>query len=715
MLFKQQLNKDRYIKEQLNNLFNVWLGRISAFGAVLFIVFGLLDYLVTPLNFDKFLKYRLAAFLILVTISFLSPRNFSQRLKYTLGIIAVTVSSMVIEFMILDFGGHRSSYYAGLILVGICVINFLPSAFLFDLLSALIIYLGYALPILFLEDITDTELFITHNFFLITCLSALLFLSYLSRNSRIRQIEAQYEAEKKKTEVEEYSSTLSSLYNDQVKELQNAELMLKELFENAIDGIIITNSEGRILTANQRACEIFEKDRDELLSLNVASLEDPEYRLLWQERLNRVLSREGIVFETEYSPADGTKTALDVSAKAVRSGNTVFIQMFYRDITEKKRLMVQLVHSQKMESIGVLAGGVAHDFGNILSVVQGYADVISMCSVSPEVADHMRVIENAVKKGRHVVSQLLAYAKRENKKFVPLYVNNIMEDILEMVASLIPKQISIKSSLNYTLPPVNSDESQMEQIMMNLLINAKDAIPDDGEISVSTDLLELSGSSINIGTEVTPGSYVRIKVSDTGSGMTERQLQDIFKPFYTTKEHGTGLGLAIVYGIVKDHHGYITAESASGKGTTFNVYLPVSRTAVAAPDGSGSQTYPAVSGTILVIDDEVNILGSVKTILSKRSFNVFVYDNPVAALGFFRMNSKKIDLVISDLVMPKMDGCTLIKSMRAIEPLLKVVAITGYSASTLDVEVDAFMRKPVTAEELLSVVCRLLSDNLEPE
>ncbi|TAN41664.1 MAG: PAS domain S-box protein [Nitrospirae bacterium] len=706
------MDKDRYIKDRLDNLFDVWLGRITAFGAVLFLVFGALDHLVTPQNFDRFLKYRVAASLVLFLISFWSAAVRSRRFKYALGIIAVMVSSLALEAMILDFGGHKSSYYVGFILVGICVINFLPSNFLFDLISALIIYFGYLLPILFFEKITDTEHFITHNFFLITCLSALLYLSYLSRNRLMEQIESQYESEKKKIEVEEYSSTLSSLYNDQVKELQNAEIMLKELFENAIDGIIITNSEGRILTANRRACEMFGKDKREMLLLNAANLEDAEYRPLWKERLNRVLAKEGVVFETEYSNKDGTKTILDVSAKAIRSGRTVFIQLFYRDITEKKRLMVQLVHSQKMESIGILAGGVAHDFGNILSVVQGYVDVISMCNVSSEVADHMRVIESAVKKGRHVVSQLLAYAKRENKKFVPVYVNNIIEDMLEMVSRLIPRQIEVRNSFNYNIPPVDSDESQMEQIMMNLLVNAKDAISDDGEISVATDLVELRYGSLAIPTEVVSGSYVHIKVSDTGKGMTEGQLKDIFKPFYTTKEHGTGLGLAIVYGLVKDHHGYITAESVIGKGTTFNVYLPVSISAVTAADGSGPQPYPGVTGTVLVIDDEVNILGSVKTVLSKHSFNVFVYDNPLAALGFFKLNSKKIDLVISDLVMPKMDGCTLIKNMREIEPRLKVVAITGYSDSVLDVDVDAFMRKPVTAEELLAVVCRLLSDNL---
>ncbi|MBF0328671.1 MAG: PAS domain S-box protein [Nitrospirae bacterium] len=708
------MDKDRYIKDRLDDLFNVWLGRISALGAALFIVFGFLDYLATPDNFYNFMKYRVAAFLVLAIISFLSSRAFSQQLKYMLGIIAVTASSMVIEFMILDFGGHRSSYYVGLILVGICVINYLPSSFLFNLCSALIIYLGYLLPILLFEDITNTELFITHNFFLITCLSALLYLGYLSRNRLMKQIEAQYSSDEKKKEVEEYSSTIIELYNDQVKELQNAELMLKELFENAIDGIVITNFECQILTANRRACEIFGKDKDEMLLLNVASLEDPHYRSLWKERINRILSKESVVFETEYSSKDGNKIALDVSAKAIQSGNTVFIQMFYRDITEKNRLMTHLLHSQKMESIGILAGGVAHDFGNILSVVQGYADVISMCNISPEVAGHMRVIESSVNKGRHVVSQLLAYAKRENKKYAPVYVNNIIEDILEMVSRIIPKQISIKNSLDYSIPPADSDEGQLEQIMMNLLINARDAIPDDGEIFVSTELAELDYGSLDIHAHVNPGSYVHIRVSDTGSGMTEDQLKNIFKAFYTTKEHGTGLGLSIVYGLVKDHKGYITAESVSGKGTTFNIYLPASSTEVIRADATTTtQTYSPTTGTILVIDDEVSILGSIKSILAKRSFNVVAFDDPLEALVFFRMNSKKIDLVISDLVMPKMNGVTLIKSMHEMEPLLKVIALSGYSDIPADIQLEAFMRKPITAEELLSLVCRLLGDNLE--
>ena len=378
---------------------------------------------------------------------------------------------------------------------------------------------------------------------------------------------------------------------------------------------------------------------------------------------------------------------------------------------EKKRLQAQLQQAQKMEAIGTLAGGIAHDFNNILTTVLGYSDLILIDeNLSPEVAKKVRVIETAARKASSLVSKLLSFARRGSIEPVPFDINQVVNETVEMLSRIISNDITIKRSFNVRIPPVMGDVNQVEQILMNLIINAKDAISGNGEITISTSTVELSSEGFSLPADIRKGQYVKLSVSDTGKGIPEEHRERIFEPFFTTQGvgKGTGLGLAMVYGIVKEHGGYITVDSEIGVGTTFDIYLPV---AEARTPGSRSDLIDNGKsvGEILVVDDEFTVLDLIKETLLRNGFSVKAFDNPLQGLNYFRTNSKKVSLVIADIVMPEMDGIQLIESIRELNPNIKIIATTGFSQNLGDIEVEGFLKKPFQSSKLMSIVREVLN------
>lgn len=382
-----------------------------------------------------------------------------------------------------------------------------------------------------------------------------------------------------KEHTEEHAR-LQELVHERTKELKITEQMLWELFQNANDGIIIMDETGSIITANQKACEIYGYNVDELFGKNVNVLESEKTRKLWQERLVRLLRGDSLLFETEYYKRDGTKVYLEISARAINLDDRLLIQSFQRDITEKKRLHSMLLHSQKMESIGTLAGGIAHDFNTILTSVYGYAELILASeAVSPEAEKMLRTISSAAKQGSDMTSKLLSFARKREIELKPFSINMTVKETVDIVSSMIPASISLRTTLNDTLPEIEGDSEQIKQVIMNLIINARDAMPDGGELMLETGLVELRNGVLHIPADVRKGQYLYLNVRDTGIGIPEESINRIFEPFYTTKGYGrgTGLGLAMAYGIIKEHGGYIAVDSKKGHGSAFSIYLPVSR------------------------------------------------------------------------------------------------------------------------------------------
>jgi PAS domain S-box-containing protein len=551
--------------------------------------------------------------------------------------------------------------------------------------------------------------------FLIACALGGIAWRYVNQNLLIKNLSLEYDLSQDKQQLEKYSTQLEQLVEERTKELNKSETMLRSLFENANDGIMIMDSNGIILSVNEKACEIHGFEKDALIGVNIGLLETEENKPLFEERKRRILKGEALMFETQHYRKDGTRVSIEVSSKAVEVEGNLIIQSFHRDITEKKKLQGQLFQSQKMESIGVLAGGIAHDFNNILSAILGHAELLhEFSNLDATAKQRVKIIEGSSRKAGQMVSKLLSFARQGSFESAPLSLNNVIRDTMELIERMLAKKkITINMEIDPTLPPVSGDSNQLEQVVMNLVVNAGDAMPSGGTLTIATTRVSLERDEADrIHPLLTPGKYVVMRISDTGMGIPEEIRDRIFDPFFTTKGpgKGTGLGLAMVYGIVKEHRGVINLRSQLGKGTTFEIYLPVSDKFV--PKAAKTSGY-SVTGRekILVIDDEEDVLSFMKDVLETQGYKVLATTNPVYGLDTFKQINEEIDLVITDIVMPLVNGRELIKHFKLIKPAVKVIAISGYDiwgTEKRDKDINAYIRKPFEGIYLLSIVRRVL-------
>lgn len=569
--------KERYIESQVAKLTQSWINSILILGAVLFMLLGIMDFFATPENFNKFIVYRVIISLLLILLYFLNRHKININYQYTIIMIGTALSALTIEMMILSFGGHKSSYYAGMNLLIICVLGFVPFRLPFTLLGITIVYSIYLFPILLFDKITDWPYFISSNAFMISTFTIALVWRLLSQKSMISELALQYNLDNEKHKLEEYSLHLADLVQERTRELGRSEIMLKTLFENANDGIMIMDRNGTILNVNQKASEIHGFDRDALIGTNIELLEVEGNKRLFRERMERILNGESLLIETQHYRRDGSKISLEVSTRAVEVEGNILIQSFHRDITEKKQLHAQLFQSQKMESIGVLAGGIAHNFNNILTGILGHVELMHMNSeLDEKIIKRLNVIENSARKASDIISKLLRFARKGNYETMSCNLNDIVSNTVELIEKGIDKKISIRVELDNNIPLIEGDINQMEQVIMNLIVNAQDAMLDGGLILIKTGCVEVKKDVTALPQYIQEGRYVQMRISDTGCGIPDGIINKIFEPFFTTKEQGkgTGLGLSMVYGTIKEHRGYITVESKINEGSTFDIYIP---------------------------------------------------------------------------------------------------------------------------------------------
>ncbi|MBI5234108.1 MAG: response regulator, partial [Deltaproteobacteria bacterium] len=327
------------------------------------------------------------------------------------------------------------------------------------------------------------------------------------------------------------------------------------------------------------------------------------------------------------------------------------------------------------------------------------------------IVNYMGIIDASVQKASQTVSHLLSFARKGEFQSVPLNMNSLIDFTITMVSKLIQKNVTIKKELIEPLPHVIGDAIQLEQVLMNLIVNARDAMPGGGEISIKTSVIDIEKRNLNIRATLRSGEYVNIAVSDTGTGIAREHISHVFDPFYTTKakDQGTGLGLAIVYGIIKEHGGYITVDSVVGQGTVFNIYLPVSRMTIKTRGEERIVQYKRPV-TILVVDDEIYVLEALRKTLLKSGFIVEIYDNPLKCLDFFKSNHEKIDLVILDLIMPEMHGLELRENILRIKPDTRIIFMTGFPDIDSIPECD-FLRKPFKPSTVLDMIERTTNND----
>jgi len=398
----------------------------------------------------------------------------------------------------------------------------------------------------------------------------------------------------------------------------------------------------------------------------------------------------------------------DITTSPLRdaSGEVIACVELVRDVTERRRADENLYHSQRMESIGLLAGGVAHDFNNILSAIFGYAEMLQM-EADESMKPYINHILSAAERASALTRSLLAFSSKQEVSLNPLNLNDTVAGFHRMLSRLVGEDIEFRLNLSRPLLMIEADKGQIEQILMNLTTNARDAMPGGGTLMLRTDLLALDQDW----GDILKGTYAVISVSDTGSGMDGDTQKHIFEPFYTTKQvgRGTGLGLAIVYGIVKKHNGYIHVYSEPGKGTTFRIYVPLLCSWKA--DTANERPKPAPSGTetVLLVEDEKSVREVAAAMLSRFGYSVLEAIDGEDAVKLFLENSDKVDLVLCDLIMPRKDGKEAYDEIVKLRPGIKWIFMSGYTADIISqkaiIEEGArFISKPLVPAELLSAV-----------
>ena len=515
-------------------------------------------------------------------------------------------------------------------------------------------------------------------------------------------------------------------YVEDITETKKTKEALKrsqELFSSALtassDWMSLTKlPEGHYVEVN----EAFEKKtgyaRDEVLGktpLELGIWVDPSKR----EEALRILLDQGTLrdFEAEFRLKSGEVRTFSVSADIVELGGEKLSLAICRDITERKELERQLALSQKMEAIGRLAGGIAHDFNNLLTIIMGQTDLLLLTmSEGDKGREALEEIRQAAKKAASLTRQLLAFSKRQVLKPKILDLNSIVSDMERMLSRLIGEDVEIITVRDPGLWRVRLDPAQMEQVLLNLAVNARDAMPKGGRLRIETSNLWLKerphGSWAG---GFAPGPYVVLKVSDTGMGMDESTKQKIFEPFFTTKEKGTGLGLATVYGIVAQSGGHIEVESCPGSGTTFSLYFPAVETEELLATTGGDVLTGTWSGsqTVLVAEDEPMVRRLICSVLKERGYTVLEAEDGLAASRLAEQYNGPIHLLITDVVMPAMSGQELTKRVKASRPGTKILYISGYTEEAISRfgaldEGAFFLEKPFTPDSLARKIREIL-------
>jgi PAS domain S-box-containing protein len=505
--------------------------------------------------------------------------------------------------------------------------------------------------------------------------------------------------------------------------LRESERKYRTILETIADGYHEVDLAGNLTLVNDSLCEILGYPREELLGANYRKLMDERDAQSVFEAYNQVYrtGKPNPGFRYQNIGKDGSRRDISVSISPIKDsdGRPHGFRGIMRDVTPEVQLQKQLIQAQKMEAIGTLAGGIAHDFNNLLQITLGYSDLLLMRKEEgdPEYADLKRIVE-AARNGADLVRRLLTFSRKVEPRFRPMNLNHLIRQVEKLLFRLIPKMIAIELRLDDSLRMINADAMQLEQTLMNLAVNAGDAMPDGGKLIIETTNAVLDQEYCRAHVGVQAGEYVLLRVSDTGHGMDREILQHIFEPFYTTKEvgRGTGLGLATVYGIVKQHRGHIECKSKPVRGTAFSIYLPVIE-ASEESDLSKSSEMPAFgTETVLLVDDEelVRDLGAV--MLREAGYKVLTAGNGKEALDLFEQERTQVSLVILDLIMPEMGGKECLKKLRKIDSQLKVLVASGLSAEASmrespDLGVRGFVSKPFRMKELLQQVRKVLDES----
>ena len=507
--------------------------------------------------------------------------------------------------------------------------------------------------------------------------------------------------------------------------LRQSETRYRSLVQSAVYGIYRSSLEGKFLDVNPALSTMLGYgSAEEVLALNPKRdvFLDPgeQDRLVQEFRRGTRLDN----LEVRWKRKDGNIIAVRLNGRIVNSpgGTEETLEVIAEDVTERRVLEDQFRQAQKMEAVGRLAGGVAHDFNNLLMVISGYTEVLLEHTRQNEpLHSKMVAIQQAADRASGLTRQLLAFSRKQYLELKVVDVNAIVQDMKRLLSPLIGETIELVTHLSSELGRTRADAGQIEQVIMNLVVNAKDALPEGGKITIETANVNLGDDARRQFSYIQPGPYVLLSISDTGQGMSKETQAHIFEPFFTTKEKGkgTGLGLSTVYGIIKQSGGYVFVESEPGQGTRFRIYLP--RVAEAAEAAGALPTARSVAGgseTVLLAEDEESVRELVRETLEAKGYKILACENAEAALQRAAAHTGTIDMLITDLVMPGMSGRELAKRLCAVRPQAKVLYLSGYTEDVLAhpgmfEPGTSFLQKPFTLQRLARKVREVLQGKPE--
>jgi PAS domain S-box-containing protein len=504
-----------------------------------------------------------------------------------------------------------------------------------------------------------------------------------------------------------------------ITERKRTESRFRRLVDSNAQGVIFWNTKGEITGANDAFLGTVGFTRKELEAgkLNWSAMTPPEYAdrdLIYLQRLTDQGS--SAPYEKEYIRKDGSRVPVLIGAVFFEDSPKEGV-CFVVDLTEPKKLELQFLRAQRMESIGTLAGGIAHDLNNILAPIMMAIHLLRDLSDNPQATKILDSLQTSAQRGADIVRQVLSFARGMEGEKIEVQPKHLIEDVENIIKNTFPKNIRLVSSFPPGIWTVLGDPTQIHQILLNLCVNARDAMPNGGDLSIEVENCIIDEQYAAMNLQAKAGRYVQIAITDSGTGMAPAVAERIFEPFFTTKEisKGTGLGLSTVMAIVKSHQGIINVYSEPGRGTSFKVLIPATHTPGTMPlELSEELNLPRGNGeTILLVDDEATILDITSQTLQNFGYQVLTATDGAEAVAVYAGHAAEIAAVLTDMMMPVMNGQTMIRALRRINPLVKVIATSGLEANDLNAEVGGenvkhFLLKPYTSATLLKSVRAIL-------